>query len=166
MSVNEQQFNEWHDHYQNRLLKSMAGIVKDEGCAEDVTAGAIAEAWTKRDQFRGESSLYTWIYRIARNRALDVARQRRTLSLDAPELGAAEPAESDHFTRDLERAQERHRLRQALRQLPSRYRQVLVEHFIHGSAVKEIARRSEIPLGTALSRIATAKRLLRAAWEA
>jgi len=51
-----------------------------------------------------------------------------------------------------------------LRELPVKYQRVLIEHFFDGNPVREIARRQRIPFGTALSRIATAKRLLRAAW--
>src|SRR5437667_11941510 len=53
-----------------------------------------------------------------------------------------------------------------LRQIPAVYGLVLIEHFIEGYSVRQIAKLQRIPLGTVLSRIFTAKRLLREAWEA
>lgn len=49
-------------------------------------------------------------------------------------------------------------------QIPRLYRQVLMDRFIRGDSIKQIARRNRIPAGTVLSRIFNGKRLLRAAW--
>jgi hypothetical protein len=49
--------------------------------------------------------------------------------------------------------------------LPAKYRRALTAHFVDGLPVREIGRRERVPLGTSLSRIHMAKRLLRAAWE-
>jgi DNA-directed RNA polymerase specialized sigma24 family protein len=57
------------------------------------------------------------------------------------------------------------KIRKALGAIPSAHRRVLVDHFIHGRPVKAIAHRERIPVGTVLSRIFTAKRLLREAWD-
>ena len=77
MSVNQQsfkadaqRFGDLHDQYRNRLLNSMTGIVKDREAAEEITAVAFAKAFEKRNSFRGESSLYTWVHAIALNEAV------------------------------------------------------------------------------------------------
>jgi len=50
--------------------------------------------------------------------------------------------------------------------LPLTYRRTLIDRFVRGYSVKQIAKCERIPLGTVLSRIFKAKQLLRAAWEA
>jgi len=64
----------------------------------------------------------------------------------------------------LDRANCCRRLRKALKCLPSKYRQALVDHFVRGYSVKQVARLRRIPLGTVLSRIFNGKKLLRRAW--
>jgi DNA-directed RNA polymerase specialized sigma24 family protein len=58
------------------------------------------------------------------------------------------------------------RLRRTLKRVPVKYRRTLVDHFVRGYSVKQIAKLHRIPLGTVLSRLFYGKRLLREAWEA
>jgi DNA-directed RNA polymerase specialized sigma24 family protein len=51
-----------------------------------------------------------------------------------------------------------------MRRIPSIYRRALKDHFVRGYSTRQIAWRERIPLGTVLSRIFNAKRLLRKAW--
>ena len=164
--ISQDSFAAWHGLYRDRLLNGMTAMARDRDAAEDITAAALASAWRNRNQFRGESSLYTWVFRIG----LNELRQRRPrhpmVSLDAIEGPAPEALrECDRVCDKAESAEACGKLRQALRQIPARYRQVLTDHFVHGFSTKQIARRDRIPLGTVLSRIFTGKRLLRRAWE-
>ena len=167
MSLHKQQFKEWHDRYQGRLLNGITAMVRDRAMAEDVTAKAMSKAWEKRDAFRGESSLDTWITKIARREAFGAKSPAPIVSLDAFEdaafIGCSEP---DRVSDEMERAQASQNLCEALRGLPAIYRQALTDHFLRGRSIKQIARRRRVPIGTVLSRISTAKRLLRGAWEA
>ena len=172
MSVSQQKivpdadrFSDLHNEYRDRLLNSMTGVVRDREAAEEITATALAKAYEKRNSFRGESSLYTWVYAIAMNEARQRQRQNRLVSLDALEFPLPALIAEDRFDEALDRSRRTLQLRKALRSLPAIYRRVLVDHFVHGYPVKRIARQSRMPVGTVLSRIFTAKRLLRAAWE-
>lgn len=164
MDINQQQFKTWHDQYRPRLLSSMTAVVRDREIAEDVTATALAIAWRNLNQFRGESSLYTWVYRIAKNEALHQQSQRRTVTLDALTMPHKEPSKSDNLDNARERGTHTVRLRKALSAIPALHRKVLIDHFVLGRQVKHIARRRRIPVGTVLSRIFRAKQLLRQAW--
>jgi DNA-directed RNA polymerase specialized sigma24 family protein len=117
----------------------MTAVVRDRDTAEDVTA-ALETAWQHRDQFRGESSLYTWCHSIALNEARNRLRQNQGVSLESIDSSnPKELAEPDALAPELERSECRLQIRKAL---------------------------GRIPVGTVLSRIFAAKRLLRAAWEA
>ncbi len=166
MSLNQQQFTNLHGQYQERLLNSVTSMTRSRQEAEDITATAFASAYKNRDSFRGEASPQTWVYAIAAN---EVKSRRRggVVKLESIDgLDAKELTVPDVLDETLERAECRARVRAALRRVPALYRRVLVDHFMRGHSVGRIARQYRVPLGTVLSRIFKAKRLLRAAWEA
>src|SRR5207249_1417080 len=118
-----------------------------------------------RETFRGASSPHTWVYTIALNAARRQPNRNRTMSLESlPEPASGSSVESD-VASQLERSEIRLKLQKALSRIPAVYCRVLVDHFMEGHSVKEIARQQRVPVGTVLSRIFTAKRLLRRAWE-
>lgn len=166
MLVNQQQFIIWHDQHRARLLNRMTCVVRDSDTAEDITAATMASAWRNLDRFRGQSSLFTWVYRIALNEARNHLRRNHAVSLESIDRpGSKELTESDMTVAALERAECRSQIRNALRRIPAVYRRTLVDHFVRGYSVKRISRQNRIPLGTVLSRIFAGKRLLRRAWE-
>lgn len=154
-----------HETHYGRLVNSMVAIVRDRDAAEDVTAAAFGKALKNLADFRGRSSLYTWVYAIALNEARQQRSRKGPLSLDALEFTPPSLVAADRVGEASESAEDGRRLQKALSSLPAIYRRPLVDHFLHGYPVKRIARRNNIPVGTVLSRIFTAKRLLRAAWE-
>ena len=174
MSVNQQNtkldsdaFEALHHTYHDRLQASVLSCVRNREEAEDITSAAFEAAFANRESFRAEAAPTTWLHAIALNKLRRSREQRKTVSLDVfndelpsrlvvPDLSE----ETEH------RSECRARLLRTLRQIPAIYRRVLIEHFITGRSVREIAGRERIPLGTVLSRIFTAKRLLREAWEA
>ena len=55
--------------YQNRIYSTLLGFLKSPQDAEDLMQQAFVKGWQNINKFRGESSFYTWIYRIAINLA-------------------------------------------------------------------------------------------------
>jgi RNA polymerase sigma-70 factor (ECF subfamily) len=165
--MNADAFAGLYERYSDRLRHAMTARTGDPDRAEDATASAFAAAWENMDRFRGESSFYTYLYRIGANNAIQNRRRHwRTVSLDALETPLKEPAESDRVNGDAQdRANDALKLRKALNTIPEIYRRVLIDHLVFELSVKQIARRNRIPVGTVLSRIFTAKKLLRRAWE-
>ena len=135
--------------------------------AEDITAAAFEAAFANRESFRAEAAPTTWLHAIALNKLRRSREQRKAVSLDlfTGELpsGLVVPDLSEETEH---RSECRARLLRTLRQIPMVYRKVLINHFIEGHSVRQIAKCERIPIGTVLSRIFTAKRLLREAWEA
>jgi RNA polymerase sigma-70 factor (ECF subfamily) len=172
MSFNEQnmkldagRFGELHKAYHDRLLNSMTSIVGDRQAAEEITASAFAKALEHLATFRGEASFYTWLHGIASNEARHSWRRNRCLSLDALTGPTPEALIECDSVIDHEQTADRRRLQNAIRRIPAHYRRPLVDHFVRGYSTRQIARRERIPLGTVLSRIFNAKKLLRRAWE-
>jgi len=173
MSVNPQntkpnasRFGGLHKAYHDRLLNSMTSIVRDCEAAKEITASAFAKALEHLGTFRGEASFYTWLEAIARNETRHYWKAHRGISLESL-TGAAPRAlvECDSVADRLQQSADRRRLQTAIRRIPAIYRRALNDHFVRGYSTQRIARRERIPLGTVLSRIFTAKKLLRRAWE-
>ena len=164
--MNAQTFSELRNRYNGKLLRSVIGMVRNSDVAEDITATAFASAFKNLSTFRGQSSFYTWLYAIALNAARQSFRGRRTVTLDSlRDYEALELIDADEPGRTLEHSELCLQMRKALRTIPAIYRRVLTDHFIRGYSVREIARRERVPVGTVLSRIFSAKRILRQAWE-
>jgi len=145
----------------------MIRLTKNREAAEDAAGAAFAKAFEKRDTFRGESSAYTWLHAIAVHEAIRNKRLcRDDAALDAFDCDSSEPwtapvrdqAKIDQFDYST-------RLREIVRGMPAKYRQALMDHYFRNLTAQQAARRRKLPLGTALSRLFKAQKLLRKRWE-
>ena len=140
-------------------------IVGSSDDAEDVTQDALVLAYRNRDAFRGESRYRTWLHRIAVTTALrHLRRQRRSLIsvLDADdERGVLErsvdPAKSPVTL--IAEAEDRATVQRALAELPSSYRDVLLERV--DATEPEVARRLGISVANVKVRAHRARKQLR-----
>ena len=141
------------------LLTRMAG---SPDAAEDLLQDVFIQAHRKLASFRGESSLGTWLYRLAVNQCLDHLRGRQqkmaraTDSLDAEdasEPAAVAPALPEAIARiDLERA---------IAQLPDGCRAAFVLHDVEGLDHREVGEALGISEGTSKSQVHKARMKLR-----
>ena len=141
------------------LIFRMAGSVSE---AEDILQEVFLTAHRKLGSFRGDSTLGTWLYRMAVNQCLDVLRGRQarmarsTASLDeegADEPVAAAPLVPTAVSRiDLERAIER---------LPPGCRAAFVLHDVEGFEHHEVAAMLGVSVGTSKSQVHKARMKLR-----
>ncbi len=162
-TLDARSFGALHRNYRDRLLSSVTAMIRDHDKAEEITAKAFHLGWTKRGQFRGEASPYTWLHAIARNEVRQTYARREPLPLDGLAEVIPEPGD---LLEGLEGRDAIDRLRRALAQIPAIYRRVLVARFLEGESTRSVAVRERIPLGTVLSRVSAGKRLLRTRLEA
>jgi RNA polymerase sigma-70 factor (ECF subfamily) len=147
--------------YQDRLY---ATVFRLTGCAEDaldLLQEAFLRAYQKLDRFNGESSFYTWVYRIAINLALSSLRKRRH---PAPVTFPVDPADErggDDPVHALERAERDQRIQQALDALAPDHRTVVVMKEFDALRYEEIGAILGIPVGTVRSRLHRARSELR-----
>ena len=140
----------------------------DPRLAEEAAQEAFLRAWQRLGSYRPEQPFRAWIYRIAINAALDALRRdRRLVSLE--DLLAAGPEEA-HLAEDsrgpeetVSTRQQTRQIRQAVLALPPASRSVLVLREYGGMSYSEIASTLEIPLGTVMSRLNSARSQLRQA---
>ena len=63
--------------YKEKLYYHIRKIVIDHDDADDVTQESFIKIWRNLDKFRGDSKLYTWLYRIATNEALTFLQKKK-----------------------------------------------------------------------------------------
>ena len=162
------------EKYQDRVFNACWRICGHLEDARDLTQDAFLKAFSSLESFRGDSSFYTWIFRVAVNLTLShlrSGRNRRTVSLDAAldafgtqaerlalrlrDMNADDPAEVA-ASRDLESA-----AIDALSGLEEDQRAVVVLRDIEGLDYHEIGVVLEIPPGTVRSRLHRARMALR-----
>jgi RNA polymerase sigma-70 factor (ECF subfamily) len=139
-----------------RLVYSLAlRIVRDHGDAEDITQEVFVQVWRQADRFdvtRG--SVAAWLLTVARARAIDLLRRRRTRPQPA---GTSEIVDTSDLAPGqdvrLESTERADAVRAALDALPLRQRLMIELAFFEGLTHNEIAEQLEIPLGTVKTRV-------------
>lgn len=121
--------------------------------AEDATQLALLAAWRNLDRFEHRSTFATWLYRIAHNAALGLARRRVPQPL-GDEVEALVPHEPSHA----ETITEAGAVQWALAQIPPDFRSALVLREYAGMSYREIAATQGIKVETVKTRIARARK--------
>lgn len=84
--------------YTSLLYWQIRHMVLSHDDANDVLQNTFLKAWTGLDNFRSDSKLSTWLYRIAVNESITfINKRKQNLSLDDPEANVAETLESDQW---------------------------------------------------------------------
>ncbi len=150
--------------YQDRLYPT---VLRLTGCAEDaqdLLQETFLRAYLKLNRFHGESSFYTWIYRIAVNLALSRRRRKRPMLQLGDGPAGGEPAMDSRETDPslpMERAERERIIQGALNSLAADHRAVVVMKEFDGLRYEEIGAILGIPVGTVRSRLHRARCELR-----
>ena len=144
--------------------KGVLGVVYrmcgDVQLAEDAAQETFIQAWLHLPSYRPQTSLRNWLYRIAVNNAVDMMRKEKRILPGAVEdlvLVDANPGPAMAFA-SMERSEQ---IRDAVAALPGASRAVLILREYEGLSYQEIAETLEIPIGTVMSRLNYARKLLK-----
>ncbi len=161
-------FTALFDYYGPRLNAYLLRLGCDRAAAEEIAQDAMVALWRKAHLFDpAKSSLATWLYRIARNRRIDVLRRDRVDFMDPDDFALDIPDESTVDADRLLDSQSRDDiLRVAMKQLPQEQLSLVQMAFFESLSHSEIAEKTGLPLGTVKSRIRLAFTRLRRALEA
>ena len=148
--------------YGERITAVVSGILRDRDAVEDVVQAAFTKAWFRIGSFKGDSGLYTWLYRVAVNASKDYIKGRSRRPMGALDDQAAQrlPSTQPHVIEGLQRRELRLSVRAAVARLPARYRTVLALRELEGLTYQEIAEVLGLTLGTVESRLFRARRRL------
>ena len=152
--------------YADRLFMLLLRLLGDRAEAEDVAQEVMLRAWQGITRFRGQSSYFTWLYRIAvneANRALEKrARHPAGVTLGADELQLPAPGTLDP-SRQAENSELRRALVRALADLPPPLRTALVLRDVEGLSTQEAAEIAGVGEAAFKSRLHQARLRVRAA---
>jgi RNA polymerase sigma-70 factor, ECF subfamily len=135
-------------------------LTRNDHDAQDVVQEAVLRAYRFFDGLRGEAR--PWLLAIVRNSCLTWLQVNRPADLAGFDDRAAEPRalEEDGPEAQFARKFDRRMLNEALAALPAQFREVLILRELEDLSYKEIARITDVPIGTVMSRLARARRLL------
>ena len=153
-----QQFQQAYDEHGRGVYAAALRIVGNPAQAQDVVQDVFLRVWRRPRSFdarRGELGSYLRL--MARSRALDLWREGQAAGRASDRLKVVvemgEERVDERPGPAVEREEGREAVREALRHLPDSQREALVLAYWGGMTADEIARRADVPLGTAKSRI-------------
>lgn len=157
--------------YYARIYGLVYNMTSNREDAEDLAQEVFVKAWKALGRFRGQSSFYTWIYRIALNRTINYRKRRNrraTVSFDEfdPDVKQADTyrefSSKGSVLRKMSLSEFQEKMNKALLTLSEKHRAVVVMHDIEGLPHAEIASIMRCSEGTVRSRLFYARKLLQA----
>ena len=151
-------FGELVRRHQDFVYGAVLRVVKNPTLAEDVSQECFLRAYRALPDFRGESQVRSWLYRIATNLALNAVTRRREYPTEImPERLAAPDAGPERQAMKGELAEA---LGEAIKELPADLQRPLVLRELHHMSYEDIAGELDLPLNTVRTRIFRARRAL------
>jgi RNA polymerase sigma-70 factor (ECF subfamily) len=148
-----------YDRYADRVLGFLVKLLRVRADADDVLQDTFYQVWVKaRDYEPSRSSPQSWLFLLARSRAVDLLRRRRRREegvSPTPPTAPADPAAA------FEAKDAGLRLRDALTKLTDEQRSAIQLAFYGGLTHEEVAARQAVPLGTVKTRIRLGMQRLR-----
>lgn len=161
LAGNKEAFSEIIRAYEKRVYGIIYQIVRNPQDAEDIMQETFLTAYQKLSEFRGDSSLFTWLGAIAYNNVRQYLRRRRLnqwLSLE-PEVFTLE--DKSITPERTEKEELKKTLQEALMKLPVKLRSALILYGVEGLEHQAIAEIMDCPVGTVWSYLSRAKARLR-----
>ena len=122
--------------YQDKVFRLACTMLGNESQAEDAAQETFVKVWKGLSKFRGESSVSTWIFTIARRTCLDAIKSRKkTVGLEM----VIEKPRLERGGLDVDAL---------LLELPEKAREAVVLFYLEDRSYEEVARTMEVPMGT------------------
>ena len=155
------------EKYQRRLFASAFEVLRNREDAEDVVQEALARSFFSLKNFRGSSSISTWLHRIVINLAIDLKRRVRRRGgepIEYDEKVGIDENISKNLISDpevlLEQKEQRKILMEVFDKLSEEHRQIFLLRESEGLSYEEIGRVLGVSTGTVMSRLFYARKKL------
>ena len=155
---NEKAISLLYEHYGDTLFGVANKVVRNEELAQDILQESFVKIWKKSDSYDpGKAKLFTWLFRITRNTAIDKLRSKNTKSDKEIQMDV-----SDVYNLGVDSIKpEFMDVRENLEKIEDKYQIVLDALFFQGMTQQEASEELDIPLGTIKSRLKIGLRELR-----
>jgi len=160
-------FDQLVERYHSKIYGLTYNMTSNREDAEDLTQEVFVKAFEALPRFKGKSSFYTWVYRIAVNKTINYRKKRnrkRALSLDSFDQDIKLDDAYHEMTakgsplRNISLSELQKKLNEALLNLSEKHRTVVVMHDMQGIPHDEIAKVVGASVGTVRSRLFYARR--------
>jgi len=163
-------FDELVTKYRSKVFSMIYGMVQNEQDAWDLAQDGFLKAWRSIHRFKGQSSFYTWLYRIMTNVTIDALRRKnfrsdtefddRVAPIAVEPGSRTTPSSVPLPDLTMERAEVRQRIESAISKLSPEHRAVIVMKEIQELQYNEIAEILGCSIGTVMSRLFYARKKL------
>ncbi len=165
-------FDELVTRYQERIYSTVYHMTSCHEDADDLTQESFIKAFRALKSFKGDSSFFTWLYRIAVNKTINFLKQRKNrggqMSLNDLDFNAEHDPDlvaliSERTPRrEINLAELQQKLNEAMQKLSDVHRLVVTLHDVQGLPHEEIGRIMDCNVGTVRSRLFYARQQLQA----
>ena len=164
-------YDELVRRYQERIYATVYHMTANHEDANDLAQEAFIKAFQALKSFKGGSSFYTWVYRIAVNKTINFLKQRKNrtqMSLDDLDFNAEHDPDFVALIsektprREVSLAELQEKLNAAMQKLSESHRMVVVLHDVQGLSHEEAAKIMDCNVGTVRSRLFYARQQLQA----
>jgi RNA polymerase sigma-70 factor, ECF subfamily len=136
----EASFNELVHRYQERIYRTARRFVNDHDRADDIVQEVFLKMYKALNNFRGDSGVYTWLYRITVNVALNAIRKQRIKDfLRIDEFIDYPSEENERPDKQYEIHEQMHLIEKAIQQLPEKQKAVFVLRYYEELSYEEIS---------------------------
>ena len=163
LAGNKDAFRAVVDRYRRPIYNFCYRMVRNPEEAEDISQEVFLRIFRFLERYNDRWKFSTWIYRIAFNLCVDALRKhKRSLSLDslmptsAPELSGKEKLPDA----EAEQEEEKRFIRRAIDSLPPKYQTAITLYHLQDRSYDEIARMTDMPIGTVKTRVHRGRRML------
>ena len=165
-------YDELVKRYQERVYGTVYHMTSNHDDAADLSQEAFIKAYQALKSFKGDSSFFTWVYRIAVNRTINFLKQRRNrtphMSLNDIDFQAENDPDmvalvsNNTPRRDVALSELQEKLNAAMQKLSEEHRLVVTLHDVQGLSHDEISKIVGVNSGTVRSRLFYARQQLQA----
>ena len=158
----EQIIDQLMREYSDDILHLVYTYVKNRTIAEDLAQEIFIKCYEKLNQFNQQSTIKTWLYRIASNHCKDYLRSWhfRKITLSNKVFDHI-PSKSKQVEEEVIKHSEENSLTNAVMNLPLKYREVVFLHYYEELSLKEISKITSVNINTLKTRLKRAKELLK-----
>lgn len=161
-------FEELYQRHSQIVFNLIVRIVRDRSTADEILQESFWQAWKKAGDYRGSGAGAAWLYRIARNKALDVVRKEKRVaqhkraesSIDddsqlplAEMMGDTASGSASVVEHQVARQLDRQHLSEALASIPDEQRACLEMAYFEGYSQSQISEELGVALGTVKTRV-------------
>ncbi|MFA6520663.1 MAG: RNA polymerase sigma factor [Candidatus Paceibacterota bacterium] len=146
------------ERYQKKLVRYVNNLIKNEDRAIDVVQESFIKAFVNLNSFNIEKKFSSWMYRIAHNQAMNLAKKYKK-EIPLPEDWDFES--EDDIEKEYEEKESKEKVERCLKNIPLIYSEPLSLYYVDEKSYEDISDILRIPMGTVAIRISRAKKIMK-----